>query len=46
MPRYFAEINQANIVLRVVVAHDKEWCEANLGGTWIETADPYSPEPQ
>jgi hypothetical protein len=46
MPRYFAEINQDNIVTRVIVAKTQEWCETNLGGTWIETADPYSEQPQ
>ncbi len=35
--RYFAEINSESIVLRVARAINKEWCESNLGGTWIET---------
>uniref|UniRef100_A0A6M3IYS7 Putative structural protein n=1 Tax=viral metagenome TaxID=1070528 RepID=A0A6M3IYS7_9ZZZZ len=36
VPRYFAEIKN-NIVLRVIVADSKEWCEKHLGGEWIET---------
>jgi hypothetical protein len=46
MSRYFAEVDKNNIVARVIVAHDIEWCQEALGGTWIETADPYSAEPQ
>jgi hypothetical protein len=46
MSRYFAEIDSNNIVTRVIVAHDIEWCQETLGGTWIETADPYSAAPQ
>ena len=36
---YFAEIDPStNIVLRVIVCdHSIEWCETNLGGTWIMT---------
>ena len=38
MPRYFAEINSlTNEVIRVIVCNDKNWCETNLGGIWIET---------
>lgn len=33
---YFAEI-LSGVVQRVVVADSKEWCEKNLGGTWVET---------
>jgi hypothetical protein len=33
----FAEIDNANHVLRVIVAGTKEWCESRLGGTWVET---------
>ena len=39
--RYFAEVLN-NTVTRVIVAHSKEWCETRLGGTWIETRDPYA----
>ena len=46
MPRYFAEIDSHHTVQRVIVAKSKEWCEQRLGGTWVETADPYSTEPQ
>tara|TARA_B100000427_G_scaffold153841_1_gene128075 strand:- start:622 stop:1008 length:387 start_codon:yes stop_codon:yes gene_type:complete len=38
MSRYFAEINSlTNEVIRVIVCNDKNWCETNLGGIWIET---------
>lgn len=33
----FAEIDKDNVVLRVIVADSLEWCETNLGGTWVET---------
>ena len=33
---HFAEIENG-IVIRVVVADDLEWCESNLGGTWLQT---------
>lgn len=46
MSRYFAEIDSNALVTRVIVAHSQEWCEQTLGGTWIETADPYSAESQ
>ena len=35
---HFAEIDADNTVLRVIVADTKEWCENNLGGTWIQTS--------
>lgn len=35
--RYFAEIDDANAVLRVIVADDPEWPAETLGGTWVET---------
>jgi hypothetical protein len=34
---HFAEIDNG-IVQRVIVADTAEWCEANLGGTWIQTS--------
>jgi hypothetical protein len=37
---YFAELNDNKIVKRVIVADSKEWCEENLGGTWVKTHDP------
>lgn len=43
---YFAEVGPDAVVVRVVVADDVEWCVDNLGGTWVETANPYSDEPQ
>ena len=36
MARYFAELKD-NIVQRVIVADNQAWCEANLGGVWVET---------
>jgi hypothetical protein len=33
----FAEIDSNNIVLRVIVAESKEWCQETLGGIWLET---------
>lgn len=36
MAGYFAELKN-NIVQRVVSASDKEWCENNLGGEWVQT---------
>ena len=34
---HYAEIVDG-IVERVIVADTKEWCEANLGGTWVQTS--------
>ena len=34
---HFAEVVD-NIVTRVIVADTKEWCESNLGGTWVQTS--------
>ena len=46
MARYFAELDPQGVVLRVIVCDDPAWPAANLGGTWVETADPYTDEPQ
>lgn len=35
---HFAQIDENNIVVQVIVAENQEWCEANLGGTWIQTS--------
>jgi hypothetical protein len=35
---HFAELNDDNVVVRVIVADTKEWCEQNLGGTWVQTS--------
>lgn len=35
---HFAEIDDDNTVIRVIVADTKEWCEQNLGGTWVQTS--------
>lgn len=34
---HFAEIKNG-VVDRVIVADTKEWCESNLGGTWVQTS--------
>jgi hypothetical protein len=40
MIKRYAEIDQDNIVLRIINADSKEWCEQNLGGRWVKTHDP------
>ena len=34
---HFAEVVDG-VVERVIVADTKEWCESNLGGTWVQTS--------
>jgi len=34
---HFAKIVDG-IVDQVIVADNKEWCQANLGGTWVQTS--------
>jgi hypothetical protein len=34
---HFAEIIDG-VVERVIVAETQEWCETNLGGTWVQTS--------
>jgi hypothetical protein len=34
---HFAKVNNG-VVERVIVADNKEWCETNLGGTWVQTS--------
>jgi hypothetical protein len=34
---HFAEVVDG-VVERVIVADTKEWCQANLGGTWVQTS--------
>jgi hypothetical protein len=34
---HFAEIIDGKVA-RVIVAHTQEWCEKNLGGTWVQTS--------
>ena len=41
---YLAQLDKAGAVVRVVVADSAEWCADNLGGTWLEVADPYDPK--
>lgn len=35
---HYAEIDSNGHVLRVIIAKSKEWCEARLGGTWVQTS--------
>jgi len=35
---HFAQVDENNIVTQVIVADTKEWCEQNLGGTWVQTS--------
>lgn len=41
---HFAEIDQNNTVLRVIVVHDSleangaQWCNDSFGGTWLQTS--------
>lgn len=37
MNKYFAKLNEANIVESVIVAQSAGWCEDALGGVWVET---------
>jgi hypothetical protein len=34
---HYAKVEDG-IVTNVIVADTKEWCEANLGGTWVQTS--------
>jgi hypothetical protein len=34
---HFAEITDG-VVQRVIVADTQDWCESNLGGTWVQTS--------
>ena len=34
---HYAKIEDG-VVTQVIVADSKEWCEANLGGTWVQTS--------
>ena len=34
---HYAEIVDGEVT-RVIVADTKEWCETNLGGTWVQTS--------
>ena len=34
---HFAKVVDG-VVEQVIVADTKEWCEANLGGTWVQTS--------
>ena len=43
---YLAELDENNIVKRVIVCDDIQWASDKLGGTWVETSDPYSEEEQ
>ena len=34
---HFAKV-ESGVVTQVIVADTREWCEANLGGTWVQTS--------
>ena len=34
---HFAQVVDG-VVAQVIVADTKEWCQANLGGTWVQTS--------
>ena len=34
---HYAKIEDG-VVTQVIVADTKEWCESNLGGTWVQTS--------
>jgi hypothetical protein len=34
---HFAKIEN-DVVTQVIVADNQEWCETNLGGTWVQTS--------
>ena len=34
---HFAQVVDG-VVAQVIVADTKEWCESNLGGTWVQTS--------
>lgn len=35
---HFAELNERNEVVRVIVADSLAWCQTRLGGNWIQTS--------
>jgi hypothetical protein len=34
---HYAKV-ESGVVTQVIVADSKEWCEGNLGGTWVQTS--------
>jgi hypothetical protein len=34
---HFAKVEDG-VVTQVIVADSQQWCEANLGGTWVQTS--------
>jgi hypothetical protein len=34
---HYAKVEDG-VVTQVIVADNKEWCESNLGGTWVQTS--------
>ena len=34
---HYAKV-ESGVVTQVIVADSQQWCEANLGGTWIQTS--------
>lgn len=45
MARYFAQV-QDGTVARVLVCNNPDWLTDRIGGVWVETADPYTDQPQ
>ena len=45
MSRYLAQVEDG-VVVRVIVCDDPAWAAERLGGTWVETSDPYAQTPQ
>jgi hypothetical protein len=39
MSFYFAQIDENNLVVNVIVTDSLEWCQTNLDGTWLETKE-------
>lgn len=37
--RKFAELDENNTVIRVLIANDQTWLEETLGGVWVESFD-------
>ena len=37
MSNYYAEIDDQNLVTRVIVAKSLQWCVDNLSGKWVQT---------
>ena len=38
---FVAELDQNNLVVRVLAAESVQWCVDTFGGVWVETSDPF-----